>query len=266
MREGVTAVLEAVNELSPTVAGVTQRLGGEFRARSAANAYISFGDRSGFGTHNDDHDVIVVQIDGKKKWRFFKSGPGAGKATASDLDCPGERDCGEELTVSAGDVMYIPKGTWHDVVAMNERSLHLTIRLVYPTVADFVKWGLKRDRRGIPFADIRPAASDQSDLAGVCRRYADHLIRNEHIELFLRSFYDGYACSPVQANLLALNSAFPHDEYRRIPFDVVVLPKVKADGTVRIRAGAHQRSESRRVRASASASSCEFGGRGRHGP
>lgn len=59
MREGVTAVLQAVNELSATVCGLTERIAGELGARSTANAYISFGSVSGFGMHNDDHDVIT---------------------------------------------------------------------------------------------------------------------------------------------------------------------------------------------------------------
>jgi ribosomal protein L16 Arg81 hydroxylase len=119
MREGVTAVPEAINELSPNVGDLTERLGGALGAQSTANAYISFGDTSGFGAHNDDHDVIVIQIDGRKKWRFFTSGIGLGKATVSELKTPTESDLGDELIISAGDIMFIPKGMWHDVVAIN---------------------------------------------------------------------------------------------------------------------------------------------------
>ena len=75
MREGVTAVLEAVNELSPTVCGLTERVACELGARSTANAYMSFGNISGFGVHNDDHDVIILQLDGCKEWRFLKREP-----------------------------------------------------------------------------------------------------------------------------------------------------------------------------------------------
>jgi hypothetical protein len=74
MREGATGVLEAVNELSASVSDLTERLGRELQAQSSANAYISFGDTSGFGVHNnDDHDVVVLQPDGCKKWQFFRS-------------------------------------------------------------------------------------------------------------------------------------------------------------------------------------------------
>src|SRR5450830_446040 len=71
MAQGVTGVLEAVNELFPDIAAFTQVLGARYYARSTANAYFSFGSTSGFGAHNDDHDVIVMQIEGRKSWRFF---------------------------------------------------------------------------------------------------------------------------------------------------------------------------------------------------
>jgi hypothetical protein len=85
MQEGVTAVLEAVNELAAQVDRFVEILAGTLGARSTANAYISFGSTSGFGRHNDDHDVIVVQIDGMKKWKFFQSPGGNGKASVADV-------------------------------------------------------------------------------------------------------------------------------------------------------------------------------------
>ncbi|MGI4902137.1 MAG: JmjC domain-containing protein, partial [Janthinobacterium lividum] len=201
MREGVTAVLEAINELSPVVGDLTERLGGELGAKSTANAYISFGDTSGFGAHNDDHDVIVMQIDGRKKWRFFRSGMVMEKATVNELKYPSASDLGAELIIAAGDIMFIPKGTWHDVVAINEKSLHLTISLVYPTVVDFINWGLERDKFGVPFADLRPSKAAREGLPEKCRAFFNSLINEENIEIFLRTFYARHAGSRVQANL-----------------------------------------------------------------
>ncbi|MEZ0602718.1 JmjC domain-containing protein [Paraburkholderia sp. IW21] len=233
MREGVTAVLEAINELSPNVGDLTERLGGELGAQSTANAYISFGDTSGFGVHNDDHDVIVMQIDGKKKWRFFRSGTIQEKATVNELKHPSESDRGDELIITAGDIMFIPKGTWHDVVAVNEKSLHLTISLVYPTVVDFVNWGLARDKFGIPYADFRPSKVEREGLSYKCREYFNRLINEENIEIFLRAFYAGHAGSRVRANFPFLNSASLEDGFRRIPFDVVVLNTEEDDECVK---------------------------------
>jgi hypothetical protein len=239
MREGVTAVLEAVNELSAGVAELTERLGCELGARSTANAYISFGDMSGFGVHNDDHDVLVVQIDGRKKWRFFKSETSLEKATINELQHPSDSDLGDELIVSAGDILFIPKGTWHDVVALNEKSLHLTISLVYPTIAEFVNWGLRRDKFGIPYADIRPSKSDRDFLPGKCQEYFHKLITQENIEIFARTYYASHAASRVKANFPDLNSAMLENGFRRIPYDVIAIDAERIDQSIKAFALGH---------------------------
>ncbi|WSC07830.1 cupin domain-containing protein [Streptomyces scopuliridis] len=35
------------------------------------NLYASLTAREGFGVHWDDHDVIVIQIDGAKRWKLY---------------------------------------------------------------------------------------------------------------------------------------------------------------------------------------------------
>ena len=193
MREGVTAVLEAVNELSPTVCALTERVAGELGARSTANAYMSFGNISGFGVHNDDHDVIILQLDGRKQWRFLRNAE-HNKATVSDFRDPIEADGSESTIVSAGDVMYVPKGTWHEVVALNEKSLHLTVSVVYPTVADFVRWRLDQDKVGVPSVDIKLGRRCNYPAMESCRAYLGDLASGQNFESFLRAFYAGNRC------------------------------------------------------------------------
>lgn len=111
MSEGVSAVLEAVNEMYTDVGILTEGLGSHYYARSTANAYASFGSTSGFGVHNDDHDVIVLQIEGRKKWRFFGTPDSLSKATIAHLSEPSESDVSEEMILNKGEIIFIPKGT-----------------------------------------------------------------------------------------------------------------------------------------------------------
>ena len=189
--------------------------------------------------HNDDHDVLVVQIDGRKKWRFFKSEINSEKATVNELRHPSNSDSGDELIVTAGDILFIPKGTWHDVVAVNERSLHLTISLVYPTVVDFINWGLGRDKFGISYADIRPSKSDRDFLPEKCREYFNKLITEENIEVFARTYYAAHAASRVRANFPDLNSAMLEKGFRRIPYDVIAIDAEGSEQSIKAFALGH---------------------------
>jgi ribosomal protein L16 Arg81 hydroxylase len=222
MREGVTAVLEAVNELSPSVAELTEFLGGQLGARSAANAYISFGKISGFGVHNDDHDVVVLQLEGRKLWQFFRAPTHSGKATVRDATSVSQADHGDEVIVSAGDVMFIPKGTWHNVVALNEKSLHLTVSLVYPTMGDFITWGMQQGCYDVPFEDIRPRGN-RDGLVSAGRDFFGSLISQENLETFLSTFHAARASSRVRADFPNLNTPLREDSFRGIAFDTITL-------------------------------------------
>lgn len=222
MREGVTAVLEAVNELSAPVCELTEHLAGELGARSTANAYVSFGSVSGFGMHNDDHDVIVLQLDGRKEWRFLGNGAGD-KATVADLKPPAGGEQYESIIASAGDVMYIPKGTWHDVAALNERSLHLTVSVVYPTVAEYVTWCIHEKKMGISSQDIKPNNDCVDRTIAYCRHFGETITRKTNVQDFLNAFYADKRCTRTRANFPSLNIPNKADRFRRITFDVLSL-------------------------------------------
>jgi hypothetical protein len=234
MRGGVSAVLEAVNELTTPTSELTQCLTCELGVRSAANAYMSFGATSGFGVHNDDHDVIVIQIDGRKRWQFFSSPPEDKKATVDDLDAPSESDSGDMAIVEPGDVMYIPKGTWHDVTAMNEKSLHLTISLVNPTLLDFVQWVLKKKNHLFSRHDIRCGASPDEHLAALSRDTLESLFNGRNLNAFLDSYHASHAVSPIKATFPTLHAADGDDTFRRIFAEIVVVEEVSNEEHVAI--------------------------------
>ena len=74
------------------------------------NIYWSPADSTGAGAHTDNHDVIIVQLAGKKTWKFEH----------------------EELTLKEGDILFVRKGTLHaPVTERGYQSLHLTVGLVY---------------------------------------------------------------------------------------------------------------------------------------
>jgi hypothetical protein len=96
-----------------------------FRAHTQVNVYVSFGDAPGFGLHWDDHDVLVVQLDGRKYWevrRPLDVGPLKGIT-------PG-RQGGDAVwsgVMEPGAAIYIPRGWAHGVRGLaDERSVHLT--------------------------------------------------------------------------------------------------------------------------------------------
>ena len=82
--------------------------------------------------HYDAHDVFILQVYGKKYWTVYDSPTETPLLNSfqpifnrENLRNP------QELTVSAGDMLYIPRGVPHEAHTTDEPSLHVVIGL-YP--------------------------------------------------------------------------------------------------------------------------------------
>ncbi|MFF4814521.1 cupin domain-containing protein [Kitasatospora sp. NPDC001309] len=139
--EGATLVLDAVDELHPGVGRLAGQLESWLRTGVQTNLYASWTGTEGFGVHWDDHDVVVVQLDGAKRWRIY--GPTRAAPMHRDVDVP-EAPTEEpiaDLVLNAGDVLYLPRGWWHAVAASEgQHSLHITCGLQSTTGADLITW------------------------------------------------------------------------------------------------------------------------------
>ncbi|MFF3845769.1 JmjC domain-containing protein [Streptomyces sp. NPDC002328] len=140
LRDGASLVLDAVDELHQPAEHLAQALEEVFRGHVQINAYASWTATEGFGTHWDDHDVIVLQLEGAKRWRLY----GATRINPlhRDTETPEPPADGpiEEIVLRAGDMLYLPRGWWHAVAATEGRSLHLTCGLQTTTGADLLGW------------------------------------------------------------------------------------------------------------------------------
>jgi len=112
-----------------------------FTRRCVRDFYASFGTEPGFGLHYDDMDTLILQLNGSKHWSLYgrlkDTPPPRGQRSHFFKTPPQEKLL--ELDLQEGDFLYLPAGYWHDVVALNEPSLHLTFSLFNRTGADFLQ-------------------------------------------------------------------------------------------------------------------------------
>jgi bifunctional lysine-specific demethylase and histidyl-hydroxylase NO66 len=129
---GASLVANHVHRVCPEVGAVAHMLEHEFAARVAANVYCSFKGVQAFQTHFDLHDVFAVQVEGEKLWRVYES-----RADAPVLPLPPgdeiEKWLNEsrgrllfEVTMQPGDILYLPRGQYHDALTGSQASLHVT--------------------------------------------------------------------------------------------------------------------------------------------
>ncbi|MEU1281108.1 cupin domain-containing protein [Streptomyces sp. NPDC005805] len=179
LADGATLVLDPIDELHPGVGALAQELERQLRTGVQVNAYASWTPEEGFGVHWDDHDVLVLQLDGAKRWRIH--GPTRQAPLHRDTDVP-EPPPGEplvELVLNAGDMLYLPRGWWHAVAASEGvHSLHLTCGMQTTTGADLLQWLSEDLRREATVRSELPRFGTDEERADFLRSLGD-LVRKE---------------------------------------------------------------------------------------
>jgi len=137
-RRGDTVVLQGLQHTNPHLARMANNLALALDHPVQVNAYLSPASARGLDVHFDFHDVFVVQLGGSKRWRIWAPLPrttdpvkGRHSIAAPRLDELGDPLL--DLTLEAGDCLYLPRGYPHAAETTDQTSDHLTIGLLAVT-------------------------------------------------------------------------------------------------------------------------------------
>jgi ribosomal protein L16 Arg81 hydroxylase len=167
---GASLVANHVHRVCPEVASIAQMLEREFAARVAANVYCSFKGVQAFQTHFDLHDVFAVQMEGEKTWRVYES-----RADAPVLPLPPGEEIEKWLTASRGrllfeaemkpgDILYLPRGQYHDALTGAQASLHVSFGVTPATGLALFKLLENALTAESAFRQYLPDARNQAEL------------------------------------------------------------------------------------------------------
>ena len=129
---GASVICGEVQDLTPGLRSLSEALSRTFAGLTGANLYCSFGGVHAFETHYDLHHVFAVQVEGEKTWRLYRN------RADSPVDMPTDRveaqqwfaqtrgPLMQEVHMRPGDVLYLPRGWYHDAMTTEGASLHVT--------------------------------------------------------------------------------------------------------------------------------------------
>ncbi|MBX7185202.1 MAG: cupin domain-containing protein [Vicinamibacteria bacterium] len=136
-----------------------------------ANLYITPPNRQGLDPHVDDHDVLVVQMSGRKGWKiygapfelplehsfplYFEMGTRARSRSTWAGEIWGARSFkGKDLgqpdydgPIETGELLYVPRGLLHVASSLDQASVHATIGIHATRIADLAALALDRVAR-----------------------------------------------------------------------------------------------------------------------
>ena len=135
---GASIILESAHRLNRSVAGFAHGLSRELRTFVSVSAYLTPPSAQGFRHHFDVDDAFIIQLSGSKRWELFSpifDNPldqdyFQGVSAYPGLDARIAAGPEVAVTLSEGDVLFLPGGWIHNPYATEEWSLHATLALV----------------------------------------------------------------------------------------------------------------------------------------
>ena len=129
-------------------------------------------------------DVFALHISGTKTWRLYE-GRMEGAAEMPGFNCasvpPEQREIAkgrvlQEVTMTPGDLLYIPRGQYHDALATSDASLHVSFGVTEPTGSDFMGIALSTLARDPLFRASLPHFDDAEAHQAHLRKLAERMV------------------------------------------------------------------------------------------
>ncbi|MBR0684105.1 hypothetical protein GXW74_26815 [Roseomonas eburnea] len=150
VRRGASVVMNDVDSLTPGLAAVSGALEDAGLGKAQANVYISFQSHKAFHSHYDTHDVWAVQVEGEKTWNIWEGRaewPIPHQVFRSQTQEHHDRAKGAlrgKVTLRKGDVLYLPRGWYHDALAEAPNSVHIAYGVHAPLGMDLLNILMER--------------------------------------------------------------------------------------------------------------------------
>ncbi len=125
---GATIVVQGLHHNWLPLARYCRHLEAFLGHPAQANAYYTPRGSQGLPVHHDTHEVISLQVSGEKRWLVYEPVlelPLKSQRYRSELGAPGEPVL--DVTLRAGDTMYLPRGWLHQALTSGSDSLHITV-------------------------------------------------------------------------------------------------------------------------------------------
>jgi ribosomal protein L16 Arg81 hydroxylase len=185
--QGVSIVVNFVQRSIPQIRQLSVAIERELGIFTNVNAYLSFFKGGAFKPHWDEMDVLVLQVHGNKQWRIWNTELPYPLEKMGKVNASGKPD--QEVEMTPGDVLFIPRGEPHAAAVSSKHSVHLTIGLESQTGLNFIDY-LRKEARNDPVLrmDLPRHSSDEDSIAheAALKRRLHHLIDTASMSQFLQ--------------------------------------------------------------------------------
>jgi ribosomal protein L16 Arg81 hydroxylase len=220
LRDGATLIVDAIDEMVESVAALCASLEQTLHEHVQANAYVAWRTSRGFDLHWDDHDVLVIQIAGRKRWQVYEVTREAPLFRDVEFDRDGPSKLAWEGTLEDGDVLYLPRGWWHVALPQDEPTLHLTLGVNNRTGIDLLGWLQDVMRNSLTFRRDLPRFASQDEQMRHAELLRDELLARWTPHLLQQFFQDSDRQAKARPHFSlpwsAEHNVLPEDDTSRV--------------------------------------------------
>jgi ribosomal protein L16 Arg81 hydroxylase len=132
LAEGFSMVITHLEPYVPPLAAVCAEIGSRLHESSYAGLIVTTGSSGAFKVHYDPEDLLILQVEGTKRWQFFGPAVPIPVRGMPKQAQPDPSPIFDEV-LRPGDFLYVPGGNWHHCESGPGRSIHLGIFMTPPT-------------------------------------------------------------------------------------------------------------------------------------
>jgi len=135
IEQGCSIIAGRIESHVPAIETVCRNAESHGLPIAEVGAIVTSGSGGAFPRHYDMHDMVILQIEGRKRWRVF--GPRVvHPIRESCCKNPPRTAPLFDRVFAPGDLLFLPSGFWHECDNECGRSLHLGLFMDPPPAAD----------------------------------------------------------------------------------------------------------------------------------
>ncbi|MEO9189164.1 MAG: cupin domain-containing protein [Acetobacteraceae bacterium] len=133
LANGFSVVVIHIDPYVPALAAICDEIRSRTLERSYVGIVVTSGAANGaFRVHFDPEDLLILQVEGTKRWQVF--GPAVSNPLrAMPNQKPPEPEPIFDEVLEPGDMLFVPAGNWHHCESGLSTSVHLGIFFLPPT-------------------------------------------------------------------------------------------------------------------------------------
>ena len=192
LKNGATLIAnKLVNE--PKIHALARQVAHFTGRQTVSSVYAAFGRQASFQTHWDTRDIFAIQLIGRKRWLIYPPSFAEplfmqqSKDLEHDYPCP-TVPC-MDLVLEPGDILYLPRGWWHNPLPFEEETFHLSVGTFPANTLDYLHWTTQKLPELLAARQSMSSFEhDHDNLSTLAAHLTERLTDPDHYQQFMEAF------------------------------------------------------------------------------